>query len=87
MNDTEKILSFGEMVEATEKLSRPWKKAFLIANVVHVIVEIALCILLGMMIYMAYMEPVEVGGSQDQDYDAQTQNQTYHYSENATSGN
>lgn len=86
MNDTEKVMSFGEMVEATEKLSRPWKKAFIISNVAHVIVEIALCILLGMMIYMAYVSPVEYGQEQGQDFDASTQTQSTYYSENAAHG-
>ena len=87
MNDTEKILSFGEMVDASERLSergsKPWRIAFIVSNIAHVIIEIALCIILGMMVYLAYMEPVEVRGNQEQDYDTQNQTQEYHYSENS----
>ena len=75
MSENEKIQSFTEMVEAADRLSRPWKKAFIISNVAHVIVEIALAILLGLMIWLAYMEPVEV--NQTQDFDTQYQEQFY----------
>ena len=86
MNDREKILSFGEMVEATEKLSRPWKKAFLISNVAHIIIEVALVFLLGMFLWLAYMEPVGVDMGQNQDYENQSQTQTYTYGENSARG-
>lgn len=81
MTDKEKILAFGEMVEAAEKLSAPWRKAFIISNIAHVLVELFLAILLGMMIYFAYMEPVDYGMEQGQNYNDQTQSQTYHFSE------
>lgn len=82
MTDREKVLSFGEMVEATEKLSHPWKKAFIISNIAHVIVEFFLAVLCGLMIYYAYMVPVDL--DQEQHFDEQTQYQ--HYSESYTKG-
>ena len=32
MDDKEKIQSFGDMVEATERLTKPWRIALLVTN-------------------------------------------------------
>ncbi len=32
MNDREAIESFGDMVKAAERLSRPWRTAFFLSN-------------------------------------------------------
>lgn len=75
MSDKEKIQSFGDMVEATEKLTKPWRIAMLVTNLLWAIVFLAF-------ILMAYMTPMEI--TQGQNIDDQTQNQ--HYSEGVTSG-
>lgn len=75
MSDNEKIQSFGDMVEATEKLTKPWRIAMLVTNLLWAIVFLAF-------ILMAYMTPMEI--TQGQNIDDQTQNQ--HYSEGVTSG-
>lgn len=82
MNDNEKTQVFGEAVSAAERLSAPWRKAFFVSNVAHVIVEFFLAVLCGLLIYFAYMAPVEF--EQGQDFGEQTQTQTY--SERAAHG-
>ena len=32
MDDKEKIQSFGDMIQATEKLTKPWRYALIITN-------------------------------------------------------
>ena len=85
MTDDEKIKCFGEMVEAAERLSKnssePWRKACIIVSVISAIAILCLSFLLGMIIYMSYMEPVVYGQEQTQNYEEQTQGQSYHYSE------
>ena len=82
MDDKEKIMSFGEMVDATEKLTRPWKilAAWLLAALV------ATNIIWGFVhwkqLEYAYMTPEEF--TQSQDLDAHTQEQQY--SQGATRG-
>lgn len=50
MTDTEKIQSFGDMVNATEKLTKPWRLALIITNCLWAIVFIAF-------ILLAYLTP------------------------------
>ena len=75
MTDNEKIHSFGDMVEATRKLTKPWIIALITTNVLWAAVTFAL-------VWFAYMAPIEV--EQSQDFPNQTQAQTY--SQNATQG-
>lgn len=81
--DNEKIQNFADMVEATDNLSRPWRKlaAWLLAALV------ATNLIWGFVhwrqLKYAYMSPVEV--EQGQQFDQHTQNQSY--KEGATSGN
>lgn len=82
INDNEKVQVFGEAVSAAERLSAPWRKAFFVSNVAHVIVEFFLAALCGLLIYFAYMAPVDF--EQGQDFSAQTQSQSY--SESAAHG-
>ena len=47
MDDQEKIQSFGDMVEATEKLTKPWRLALLVTNVLWAFI-------VGMLVYDTY---------------------------------
>lgn len=75
MTDNEKIQSFGDMVEATRKLTKPWIIALITTNVLWAAVTFAL-------VWFAYMAPIEV--EQAQDSPNQTQEQSY--SQNAAQG-
>lgn len=50
MDDKDRIQSFGDMVEATEKLITPWRKALALTNILWAIVMAAF-------IWFAYMAP------------------------------
>lgn len=50
MNDSEKIKCFGDMVSATEKLTKPWRWALVITNLLWAIVFTAF-------ILLAYLTP------------------------------
>lgn len=50
MNENEKIQSFGDMVNATEKLTKPWRLALIITNAFWALV---VCLF----IWFAYMAP------------------------------
>lgn len=67
MDDKEKIQSFGDMVNATEKLTKPWRFALLVTNALWAIALIAF-------IMLAYLTPDT--SYQYQDFDGTTQYQT-----------
>ncbi len=50
MNDTEKVQNFGDMVNATEKLTKPWRWALVITNILWAVVFLAF-------ILLAYLTP------------------------------
>lgn len=75
MNENDKMQNFSDMVSATEKLTKPWRIALFLTNILWAVVFFAF-------IAFAYLTPVEV--SQDQIIDGQTQNQIY--SEGVTNG-
>lgn len=75
MDDKEKIQSFGDMVEATEKLTKPWRIALLVTNIAWAVVMLAF-------ILLAYLTPVEM----EQGQDLTTQSQSQSYSEGVTVG-
>lgn len=82
MTDNEKIQSFGDMVQATERLTRPWKvfvglllAALVLTNAIWGFVH-------WKQLQYAYMTPTEI--TQNQEFDQHTQNQSY--SEGVTSG-
>lgn len=50
MNDTERVQSFGDMVNATEKLTKPWRIALLITNLLWALV-------FALFIAFAYLTP------------------------------
>lgn len=82
MTDNEKIQSFGDMVDATEKMSAPWRETVFKLVKALVITNALWAIVLGLFIWFAYMTPVEM--EQDQQFDQQMQSQSY--SEGVTNG-
>lgn len=82
MNDQEKIQSFGDMVDAVERLTKPiqeenerlhehlWWERIILGGIILVLVP------------LAYLAPVEM--EQGQQFDEGTQSQSY--SEGATNG-
>lgn len=83
MNDTEKATNFGEMMDATvnaaRKITKPWIIALIVTNALWAIIVFTL-------VWFAYMAPTEVDVNQGQDFENQTQSQTYHYEERTTPG-
>lgn len=75
MNNDEKIKSFGDLVEATERLTKPWRLALIITNFLWAVVVVLL-------VSYAYLIPSEM--TQEQDLPSQHQTQTY--IDGATSG-
>lgn len=75
MNNEEKIQSFGDLVEATERLTKPWRMALIITNFLWAVVVVLL-------VSYAYLIPSEM--TQEQDFPSQHQTQTY--IDGATSG-
>lgn len=75
MPDNEKIQSFGDMVDATERLTKPWRYALFLTNILWAIVLFAF-------ILLAYMTPVEMEQGQNLPDGSQSQS----YSEGATGG-
>lgn len=69
MDDKEKIQNFGDMVSATEKLTKPWRWALIITNALWAIVFMAF-------ILLAYLTPDTSYQVQDQDITASVQSQT-----------
>lgn len=82
MNEQEKIQNFGDMVDASEKLSKPWRvlcgwllAALVFTNLIWGFVH-------WKQLQYAYQTPIEF--EQGQQFDQKTQSQSY--SEGATSG-
>ena len=67
MDGNEKIQSFSDMVNATEKLTKPWRIALVITNVLWAVALIAF-------IMLAYLTPDT--SYQYQDFEANSQIQT-----------
>lgn len=82
MDDKEKIQSFGDMVDATERMAKPWQDA--VRRLVWVIVGTNLfwAVIVGMLVWFAYMTPAEM----TQEQDLTEQHQTQSYTEGATNG-
>ncbi len=83
MDDKEKVQSFGDMVEATQRMSKPWQDT--VKHLIYAIVGTNLfwAIIVAMLVYFAYMTPAEMS----QEQDLETQHQTQSYTEGATNGN
>lgn len=66
MEDKEKIQSFGDMVQATEKLTKPWRIALIVTNVLWALVFAAF-------ILLAYLTPDTTYQYQEVEGQAQVQ--------------
>lgn len=66
MTDHEKIQSFGDMVNATEKLTKPWRIALIVTNILWALVFTAF-------ILLAYLTPDTTYQYQEVDGQAQVQ--------------
>lgn len=66
MDDKEKIQSFGDMVDATERLTKPWRIALLVTNLLWAVVFAAF-------ILLAYLTPDTTYQYQEVEGQAQVQ--------------
>lgn len=82
MTDEEKIQSFGDMVNATQKLSQPWQNHTKHLTIALIVTNLFWAIIVGLLVWFAYMTPMDV--DQQQDFTSQTQTQSY--SEGVTDG-
>lgn len=76
MDDKEKIQSFGDMVDAVECITKPWRKAFWLSNILWAII-------VALLISYAYLIPSKM----NQEQDMATQHQSQIYIDGATNGN
>ena len=74
-NKEKQIENFGDMVNAVEAITKPWRKAFWLSNIVWAII-------VALLISYTYLVPSEM--SQEQDITELHQTQTY--TEGATDG-
>ena len=82
MEDKDTIQNFGDMVNATEKMAAPWRETLWKVIRALIITNILWAVIVGMLVWFAYMTPVDVG--QEQNFEQQTQ--TQNYSEGVTDG-
>lgn len=82
MDDREKIQSFGDMVAATEKLTKPWKTFVALLLAALVATNAIWGFVHWKQLQYAYMTPTDV--QQEQQFDDHTQNQ--HYSSGVNNG-
>lgn len=75
MDNGEMIKNFGDMVNAAEKLSSPWKKTCYALIGALVAVSLILGCIIFYLVHCAYMDPVEF--DQEQDFSQQSQSQSY----------
>lgn len=83
MNDKEKIQSFGDLVEASEKITKPWRMLCVWLLAALVATNLIWGFVHWKQLQYAYMTPEEF--SQTQQFDDQTQAQSY--SQGAAQGN
>lgn len=82
MDDNEKIQNFGDMVDATDRMSKPWRDTVHRLMAVLVLTNFFWALIVGLLVWFAYMTPETM--TQEQDYVAQHQSQAY--TEGATNG-
>lgn len=73
MNDQEKIQSFADMVEATERMSSPWRETVFKLIKALVFTNLFWALVLGAFIWFAYMAPDTTYQTQEFDGHQQTQ--------------
>lgn len=76
MEDKKMIHDFGDMVTAAQKLTKPWITSLIVTNVLWAVI-------VAMLVWFAYMTPVEM----TQEQDLTTEHQTQSYIDGTTSGN
>lgn len=82
MEDKETIKNFGDMVNATERMAAPWRETLFKVIRALIITNVLWAVIVGLLVWFAYMTPVDVGQEQNFEQQVQTQN----YSEGATNG-
>lgn len=75
MNDTEKVMNFGEMVDAVNKVSSPWRKAFFAMLGFCLAAMIVMGGIIFYLVHCAYAEGSYL--EQGQNYVEQEQHQVY----------
>jgi len=75
MDERDRIESFGDMVEATEKLTKPWRNAFFAAIGATLVTNILWAVIVWFLVHYAYMTPTDI--YQEQDLTGQVQTQSY----------
>ena len=78
----EMMENFGDMVNATERMSAPWKETAWKLLKALVLTNLFWAVIVAMLVWFAYMTPID--SSQEQDFSGQTQHQSY--SEGVTDG-
>lgn len=78
----ETIQNFGDMVNATQQLSKPWQEHTKRLTLALILTNLFWAIIVGMFVWFAYMTPIDA--DQEQDFTEQTQHQSY--SEGVTDG-
>ncbi len=73
MNDKEKIENFGDMVDATEKMSAPWRETVFKMIRVLAITNFLWAIVFAIFIWFAYMAPDTTYQTQEFDGHQQVQ--------------
>lgn len=92
MDNKEMIQNFGDMVEATERMSKPWQEELKSQKkhslILMLVTNLLWMIIVGMLIIFAYMptEDVSYSQNQQQDADSYSQSQSSDY-QSTTNGN
>lgn len=74
MDDKDKMIdNFGDMVNATERMSNPWKETVWKLLKALVLTNLFWAIIVGLLVWFAYMAPETSYQSQDFEGQAQTQ--------------
>lgn len=76
MDDKEKIQSFGDMVNATQKLSEPWQKSSFHMKILLGVTNLLWAIVVFALIWFAYMTPIDSSQTQNLPDGSQTQSYT-----------
>lgn len=71
----EMMENFGDMVNATERMSAPWKETAWKLLKALVLTNLFWAVIVAMLVWFAYMTPIE--SSQEQELPEGTQHQSY----------
>ena len=81
-NNRKMIENFGDMVSATDKMAAPWRETVWKLVKALIITNLFWAIIVGMLIWFAYMTPID--STQEQDFESGSQHQSY--SQGVTNG-